>query len=786
MREEHYGESSPPPQNDFQEIQRYLLKILRKWYWLAGSLAVALLIAYYLTATAERTYQVGASVLIKNPETMSNTVKDVLYGDEMSKSSNSIENETFLIRRFDLVRSTLEDLDFRVVVHHENSPIKVTVDSSSTYQPNAGFECTIYKSDAFNKNNTFSLSTDHEDFSDLVEDRTFKFGEIIDLDGFVFTIFLDLSAYKEYVEQANEEGEEKPIYFEVNNLDRMADGYIAALEVEPVNEKATILQLSLESDWPAHDIKFLNQLTENYLMSGIKEKVSTATQTMNFIDRQLGYISDSLTSIEGVRENFKESQTVDLSKEGTRLSEDIQELEKEKANHRIQIEYLTYLKNYVQNENNDFEFVTVPSSLGVSDNALNSLIDRLVTEQLKLNQAKTGTSIENPRVKLARQRIADLRKNITETANNLLRGNRIASNDLERRINEYETELGRLPEAERELINIERQYHLSETLYLFLMEKRTEAGILRASTVPDLQIVNRARVENGGRPISPKPLINYATAVMLGLFLPILFIYLEDKFNNKVYTPNELTALTQVPLLGMVGQGKEPGFPTADQPQSAIAEAFRNIRSNLRYMTDYEQDCQTFMVSSFISGEGKTFCAKNLAYTFAIAGKKTVYINTDLRKNNSYEDFGLEKVTGLSEFLIDVVAAEAIVHATRYENLFVIPSGKLPPNPSELLMKDKFRDMLLSLRESFDYIILDTPPRGVLSDAMELIKYADVEIFIVRQGYTTQQSVTALNGMYHHQKGKQATGLIFNYVDFSKIEYGPYKNAFAYNYTTDG
>ena len=778
MKEEYYGEASPPG-NSFREIKQFLLKILRKWYWVVGSLAVTLLAAYYLTATAERVYRVGASVLIKNPETMDNTVKDVLYGDQASNSSNSIENETFLIRRFDLVRSTLEDLDFRVVVHHRNSPINVVVDSKSSHQPSAGFECTIHG------NSTFSLTTDHEEFSDLVANRTYKFGEIISLNGFMMTVFLETLAYHEYTQLAEETGEEEPIYFEVNDLDRMADRYIASLEVEPVDEKATILQLSLESSWPAHDIKFLNQLTENYLVSGIKEKISTATQTMSFIDRQLGYISDSLNTIEGVREDFKQKQVVDLSKEGTRLYDNIQELEKEKANHLIQIEYLEYLKNYMRDEDNDFEFVTAPSSLGVSDNALNSLINQLVTEQLKLKQVNTNTSIENPRVKLARQRINNLRQNIVETANNLLKGNQIASNDLERRINNYENDLGGLPEAERKLIDIERQYNLSETLYLFLMEKRTEAGILRASTVPDFQIVNKARLERGGTPISPKPIINYASAVILGLFVPILLIYLKDKLNDKVYTQDELTALTQVPIIGLVGQHKGEGFPVVDQPRLAIAEAFRSIRSNLRYMTDYGQRSQLFMVSSFVSGEGKTFCAKSLAYIFAIAGKKTVYVNTDLRKSNSYEEFGLDKTTGLTEYLIDVVAQDAIVHATRYDNLFVVPSGKLPPNPSELLMKDKFRDMLLSLKESFEYIIIDTPPRGVLSDAMELVKYADVEIFIVRQGYTTQQNVAALNQMYHH-RGERTMGLIFNDVDFSRLEYGSYKSAIAYNYALEG
>ena len=163
-----------------------------------------------------------------------------------------------------------------------------------------------------------------------------------------------------------------------------------------------------------------------------------------------------------------------------------------------------------------------------------------------------------------------------------------------------------------------------------------------------------------------------------------------------------------------------------------------------------------------------------------------MYINTDLRKNNTYEEFGLTKTTGLSEYLIDIIPQGAVMHSTQYDNLFVIPSGKIPPNPSELLMKEKFRDLILRLQEEFDYIILDTPPRGMLSDAMELIKYADVEIFVVRQGYTIQQNVVALERMYQRHKAKQPMSIIFNDVDFSKIEYGMYKNSFAYNYPAEG
>ncbi len=162
-------------------------------------------------------------------------------------------------------------------------------------------------------------------------------------------------------------------------------------------------------------------------------------------------------------------------------------------------------------------------------------------------------------------------------------------------------------------------------------------------------------------------------------------------------------------------------------------------------MADFKPASKTFMLSSAISGEGKSFCAKNLAYIFSISGKNTIYINTDLRKHNSYEEFGLEKNTGLSDYLINIVPQEAIVHRTKFSNLYIIPAGEMPPNPSELLMTEKFKDLMAYLKQHFHYIIMDAPPRGILSDGMELVKYADVEIFVVRQGYTQKPHVENLN-----------------------------------------
>lgn len=791
MKEENIYQNNQPLNNDeedsFQGIQKFLALILRKWYLLLICVIVGLAIAYFITKNSEPVYKVSASVLVRDPEKASNSIGELIYGDEFLKTGSNIENEVFLIRRFKLVRSTLEELGYETIVYEEESPIRIRIDGSSLYVPHAaGFTCEIKNQEKY------TLSTENEDFQEFVEDKEFSFGEPVNVDGFRFAVFLDRQGFVNYLKKIKKQEKEgkkvkdREIYFEVNDLDKLADSYINALEVEALDEKASIFQVSLEGTWPQKEVRFLNALIHNYLQTDLEEKVSVASQTVDFLDEQLSYISDSLNRIESRREVFKQQHNIDLSKEGTQLYDDINQLESEKSEYQMRVRYLDYLENYVKSEREN-EGITVPATMGIDDNVLNSLVTELVEVQDVLRRAKkkgTGAGPENPLVAKKRQQVENLKGDILETVRNMKSGDRLAMQNLNQRIGQHTAEISRLPAAERELLDIERKFNLSETLYLFLMEKRTESGIARASTAPDFKIVDEARIKNSGRPIAPNPMMNYATACMLGLLIPIAFIYLSDKMNNKIYTQEELMAITSIPLLGMVGENKTDEEVVIKHSQSAVAESFRSIRSSLRYMADYKPASKTFMLSSSVSGEGKTFCAKNLAYIFSISGKNTIYINTDMRKKNSYEEFGLDKNTGLSDHLIDVVPREAIVHRTKFSNLYVIPAGDVPPNPSELLMTEKFKELMNYLKQHFHYIILDAPPRGILSDGMELVKYADVEIFVVRQGYTQKQHLSNLNRMYWRERDKfPPAGIIFNDVDFNKLEYGlKQKSSYGYNY----
>jgi capsular exopolysaccharide synthesis family protein len=785
MREEYIDNVSKEEEDSFQSIQKFLALIFRRWYWLLLSVGIGLLIAWYITSNSEPVYKVAASVLVRDPEKSSTSMGELIYGEKFMKTGSNIENEVFLIRRYKLVRSTLEELGYQTIVYEETNPLRIAIDTSSLYIPHG----TLFNLNIRNQEK-YTLSTENEDLQDYVDGKEFSFGEDVEMDGFRFAVFLDRQGFVNYLkelkrkEKETDEAPKREVAFQVNDLDKLATGYISSLEVEPLDEKSSIFELSLESTWPQKEVRFLNALTQNYISSDLEEKVSVASQTMDFLDQQLTYISDTLNRIEDKREVFKRENTIDLSKEGSQLYENIQELEKQRSEYDMRMKYLDYLETYVRSDK-EGESLTVPTVMGMNDPVLNSQVEELVKQQIELQKAKVGgRGPENPVVTRKKELVASLKSNILETVNNMKSNDRMTMNSINNRIGSHTAQLRSLPAAEREFIDIERKYNLSETLYLFLMEKRTESGIARASTAPDFKIVDEARIQNNGRPVAPNPMMNYATAVMLGLLIPVAFIYVSDKVNNKIYTQEELLSITNIPLLGMVGKNKTGEEVIINHSQSAVAESFRSIRSSLRYMADFKPASKTFMLSSAISGEGKSFCAKNLAYIFSISGKNTIYINTDLRKHNSYEEFGLDKTTGLSDYLIDVVPQEAIVHRTKFSNLYVIPAGELPPNPSELLMTEKFKDLMAYLKQHFHYIIMDAPPRGILSDGMELVKYADVEIFVIRQGYTQKPHVENLNRMYRQERDRMpAAGIIFNDVDFDKLEYGfKQKSAYGYNY----
>lgn len=780
---QQYNQEQINPKEDIEFLKKFFFRIVDHWLYILLVVLLMLTIAFLYNKYSTPVYSISATVLVKEPENINNSVTELLYGTQSPRgTSTNLENETILLKTLNLIEKTLKELDMNISYYdkkglkaielYEDNPIRVTVDEASLIIPRGtSIKCIIkdkqfytLKSEEEGIRTEFKAVAKDSDPDEPVftfGDRLLPFGKYVVIGGFRFKV--DINTPLDSIE--NQE-----ISFVVHDYENLAKQFQEKIEIKTYSTESSILKISIEDNIPQKGIDFLNHHIKNYIEEGLEEKNNIATNTISFINDQLLSIRDSLTEIEGRLESFKRTNTsMDLSIEGNRLYTRMQEVEKQKSLLEINMKYLDNIKEYISTRD-DLENIAIPSSFGITDATLNSLIEQLVAIQLESKMMAIGMSEVNPLLQNNKKKINELKKNIIENVNNLQQANRILLSELNSDIYRISGSLDNLPSAEREKINIQRTYDLSENLYMFLMEKRAEAGIAKANTNVDFKLVDSATVEGIG-PIKPRTTLNYVLALFTGLLVPIGFIFLNETFSDKINSKEELLKLTPIPFLGVISHSKLKGeFDVSQNQRSYTAESFRNIRTNLRFLTENNGSGKVYLISSSITGEGKTFCANNLAYIFSNFGKKTVLINVDMRKPNFYGDIGVFSEYGLSHYLAGFKTKDQIIQKSIIENLYVITAGTTPPNPSELLLTDKIDLLLNELKETFSYIILDTPPLGIISDALELTKRANVNIIVVRQNYTTKQMIDNVNQL-NGQKLIKNIGIVLNDVDLKKSGY---------------
>jgi len=356
--------------------------------------------------------------------------------------------------------------------------------------------------------------------------------------------------------------------------------------------------------------------------------------------------------------------------------------------------------------------------------------------------------------------------------------------DADRRLLEIEKDIRRLPSTERQMINIQRKFDINNTVYTFLLEKRAEAGIARASNVPDNRIIDDAGFFSTAM-VGPKKRQNLMMALVLGLFLPALGIVLVDYLNNKIIDKKDLERRTSIPVIGYISHNSlKSEIPVAENPGSTLSESFRSVRTSLKYFLK-DRTCPVISVSSTITGEGKTFVSINLAAIIAMSGKRVLLAGLDLRKPRIHRIFGAENEKGISSYLIGEEKYEDIVLKTEFKNLFYTPAGPVPPNPAELIDSEAMAGFIARAREEFDFIILDTPPVAIVTDALLLSPFSDFYLFVVRQRYTSRNTLALIEELRAGGNLK-SIGIVMNDISMSGyygygLRYG-YSMGYGYNY----
>lgn len=754
------------------DFKRVLARAIRFWYVIVLSLGIALVISFYKTRYSERVYPVSASILIREMQETGGA--ELLYKNALIDPYRNYLNEPYIIRSYPLIEKVVKRLNFHVAFYREG--YFMTTEAYS-YIPVKAEWCNPeeFKSGRF----LFKLIDEKRYSLRLFDEKndsdtppTYALGDSIQIGEYKLCIrSIPEKQIKPYVGV--------PFLLSIQNPTAVAGSYIGRLKVEWAAVGAGIINLSLTGTNPEKEIDFLDALIQIYRNEDLEKKNEAATRTILFIKDQLIGIKDSLRKVEYQLERFGNTGRVkDMSTEAQRLFTKLEVFEVQRAELMIRNNYYQYLEEYLQKGEGRLDQVILPSSMGISDPVLSSLLGRMIEVQQEVKMyTDPERGKDNPMVQTKMERIASMKRDVQEAVRTLQSTDKIKMNFLRKQLEDTEKQIGLLPASERQLISVQRNYSLLENLYVFLMQKLSEAEISQASNTSDIIPVNPPM--QGGA-ISPKPTQSHTIAFILGLAIPLGLFVLFELVNNKVQSKEDIEKVTSIPFLGGVGHNVSGNNLTVlEKPKSGVAESFRALRSNLNYFTGNKTK-QVFMVSSSISGEGKTFTTINLATVFALSGKRTLIVGADMRRPKIFEDFDCSNDVGLSTYLSGLNEFDQIVQSTKVENLYLVSGGPVPPNPSELLLGDRFAQFIKSSLEQFEFVIIDTPPLALVTDAFVISTHVDHTVFVLRQNYSPKQFINSINEYYKSGKIKSIS-ILLNDIYKSGLGYG-YGQGYAYNY----
>jgi len=541
------------------------------------------------------------------------------------------------------------------------------------------------------------------------------------------------------------------------------------LNVSQTSKFSTILKISYEDNVPLRAQEYANALADAYIRQSIEKKTKEATRKLEFIDRQLKKITENLKSSAVKIEEFKKgANTVSLSAKAEVIIKQMSEAEAKLEEISMESEMLNNLYKRIK-KGKHLEALSVVG-IGSGNEALLEQVRALQEAILKKKILRQDYTEMYPGVIKLTKEIAYLRKTIVETIENLRNSIAEKKHLLEKSIAKYQKQLNMLPADERMYGQLQRKFAVNEKIYSYLLEKRSETAIIKASTVSKNRIIDTALLPD--TPIKPKRKLIILVGVILGLIVGIALAFLRNFLDDRIQTEEDVKHLTDVPILGLVPHIKDDPskLKVFASPKSAVAEAFRNLRTNLQFMVRKDRS-HVISVTSTIGGEGKTTVCINLAAIMSITNKKVILLNLDMRKPTLHERFGLSNTQGMSTLLSGSTSLSNVIQKSEYENLDVITSGPVPPNPSELIQGELMEKVMEKLREVYDVIILDTPPIGLVTDARTLMHLSDTSIYILRAGYSKKSFVHSIKELSSLRE-IHGLGIILNDVKADKHGYG--------------
>jgi len=791
------------------DYKALLFKFYHHWPLFAGAVVMTLVFAFFFNKYAKPEYELKTTVLIKDKSENKLDAQDLL-GMGLMNSMQNIQNEIGILSSYNLIYRAVRKTGGEVAYYstdkfrfgeffsgnpigvlkryyngnpfsptvelYKESPFRVIMDTTHRQPVGMKFSVTLlspYK---------FRIEAEDEEVSlydyslkqpvpgikgTIAMGGIYAYGQEIQSKDFKFRIVPDA-----HFTDPDVFG--KSYYFIFCDYETLVNQF-RSFTIEPIKKEASIVEIKLKGPNPSRQSDFLNSLTSEYLNRGLENKNVVATRTIDFIDNELEGISDSLGLSEKALMTFRTSKEImNLDDESRQVFDKMMQLQDEKAVLLIKTNYLLNMKEYIE-RNQKLDELVVPSSMGIDNQVLNTLTLQLTQLYMKRSENAQFSKEKNPSLISIDNQIAATKSALYENVNSAINSNELAMKEIKGRVAEINARINNLPETQRVLFGIERKFKLIDATYTYLLQKRSEAQITRAANLSDNEVIDEART-TGLAPVFPKKSLNYMIALILGFVLPILYILGREYFNSAIISREDVEKITDLPVIGQVIHNSKPGnMVVINSPKSTGAEAFRTVRTNINYLLQGKER-QTILVTSDMVGAGKTFVSINLASVFALFGKKTLLMGFDLRKPKIYEDFELNNKEGITSYLVGKSNMEAIIQHSNVANLDIIMAGPIPPNPSELIASEKCAKMFTKLKDIYEYIIIDTPPVGLVTDALLLMKHADANLFLVRQGETHKKIFASVIGDLEKREIPHLAILI-NDIKLDKGSYG-----YGYNY----
>ena len=740
-----------------------LFRYIIRWPWFVASIILCLAGAWLYLRQTTPVYNISASVVIKDDKKGGNSGGNLtaLEGLGLVSSVSNINNEIEILRSKTLVKHVVSELNlyttytakgsFNETELYKNSPVLVglTPQEADKLAAPAVFELTLSPGNRLDVKATIGESSYSKKFSKLPALLTTPAGT------FTFTLAHDSVTVKE----------PQTLTAVVSNPLWTAKGYAGALSVEPTSKTTSIVIVSLKNTNKRRGEDFINRLIEVYNRNTNNDKNEVAEKTEEFIAGRIRIINDELFSTEKELENFKrDAGLTDLASDAQLAVSENSAYEKQRVENGTQLNLVRYLGEYISAP--DKLNTVLPVNVGLTDQSLSTLISQYNEMVLQRNHLLLNSSETNPVIVNLDTSIRAMRENILTTIHSV------------RQANKFNRRISNAPAQERQLVSISRQQEIKAGLYLMLLQKREENSIALAATANNAKIVDEAMADNG--PVSPKTKTVYMIALLMGVGIPVAVIYVMGLLQFRIEGRADVEKLTSVPIIGDIplaeeGDGKHGSIAVRENENDLMAETFRGIRTNLQFMLGEEN--KVVLVTSTISGEGKTFVATNLAISLSLLGKKVVIVGLDIRKPGLNKVFSLShKEKGITQYLANPQHTDLLSMVQPSEispNLSILPGGTVPPNPTELLARQALVQAIDILKRHFDYVILDTAPIGLVTDTQIIARVADLSIYVCRADYTHKADYTLLEDL---RLGNKLPNLctVINGLDMKKRKYGYY------------